>query len=345
MAEEDEFEIEREQLDRYSLMVMEKMKENQPIDSMLFNKYIELYAKVVLMDYKLPGSTQKLFNYVQVAYNRQFSGKTLKYSEAIAVVHSNYQIYYIINDILNQREKVNQLMAMNKERPRQLLTIVSSRPGIIHKELAKKLKISPSALSQLLSKYQSLHFVSSITAGREKSYFIERDGERFLSQVVKIKNESSKNLQNEDYVELLEKKASDYDKLLEKANDYEKRIHDLEVRIKEKNSIVKFLFNILMRIFSDTQSKHKIKEVLKVISLTDENVTKYNFGDSSFNTNMIYNQTRRSNSYGNIITKVEYKDDEDYKEYNWNSEDEDWTEIKNTFDKLETNSSIVQYAE
>ena len=91
---------------------------------------------------------------------------------------------------------------------------IKSRPGILHKELADKGKISPSRLSQIMDDKDISFLISYRLSGREKYYYLKPGGEELLNRLkangrnvlgsftepykaIRIHNDSTRNVNDE----------------------------------------------------------------------------------------------------------------------------------------------------
>ena len=64
-----------------------------------------------------------------------------------------------------------------------LFYTIKSQPGILHKELAQKGRISPSRLSQIMDDKDIFFLISYRLSGREKYYFLKPQGEELLKRL------------------------------------------------------------------------------------------------------------------------------------------------------------------
>jgi len=65
----------------------------------------------------------------------------------------------------------------------QLLTAIEKKPGIKHKDLAEKLAVSPSELSQIISRLEQEKLFMAQRSGREKYYFLREKGKEVLKRL------------------------------------------------------------------------------------------------------------------------------------------------------------------
>lgn len=79
-----------------------------------------------------------------------------------------------------------------------ILKHIYYHPGIKHKDLAKKLKKTPSQLSQQIRSFEREGLIINDRMGREKYYYLLNDGEHVYTQIRKSKEEKEK----ENYIEV-----------------------------------------------------------------------------------------------------------------------------------------------
>ena len=181
----------KKELDELSIYLLDELKNHKQIEPGLYTEFIKLYAQRLFTDFSLSAPLTKLYDYCQVDYNRHFSRTSLSPSEATSGFYSTFWLYFICSDLKKEDSCQKKLLIEFKTGNRmKILMLINNNPGIIHKQLAKQVDITPSALSQFVSKYQSYNLFSTIAAGREKAYFIESNGRSLLEKAVSEKESS-----------------------------------------------------------------------------------------------------------------------------------------------------------
>ena len=181
----------KKELDELSIFLLNELKNHKQIEPSLYTEFTRLYAQRLFTDFSLSASLTKLYDYCQADYNHHFSRTSLSPSEAVSGFYSNFWLYFIYSDLKKEESYQKKLLVEFKTGNRmKILMLINNNPGIIHKQLAKEVDITPSALSQFVSKYQSYNLFSTIAAGREKAYFIESNGRSLLEKNVSEKETS-----------------------------------------------------------------------------------------------------------------------------------------------------------
>ena len=214
----------KKELDELSIFLLNELKNHKQIEPSLYTEFTRLYAQRLFTDFSLSASLTKLYDYCQADYNHHFSRTSLSPSEAVSGFYSNFWLYFICSDLKKEEGYQKKLLVEFKTGNRmKILMLINNNPGIIHKQLAKDVNITPSALSQFVSKYQSYNLFSTIAAGREKAYFIESNGRSLLE-----KNVSEKETSDSESAETARVRE-----LSGELNAAKSRVAELEAQLKE----------------------------------------------------------------------------------------------------------------
>lgn len=92
------------------------------------------------------------------------------------------QGYFMLVDVKEAEleAEIKKQKATADEKLAYLLQTIFENDGIRHKDLAEKLDMKVSALSQYLTRIQMLHYIDVISFGREKHYHLSEDGKAYL---------------------------------------------------------------------------------------------------------------------------------------------------------------------
>lgn len=245
----------KKDLDDYSVFFLKELKTQKYIDSDLYSEFIRLYANTLFHDFSLSTDVFTLCDYCQNYYNHHFSNYSMSRSETISALHSAFWLYFITSDLKKEQSSTEELATkLNSGHGKQILMLISSNPGIIHKKLAKESGITPSALSQFASKYQQYKLFSTIAAGREKAYFIESNGKQLLDKL-------DSRQENSDTLHVTIANISS------ETDTSDSRISELEAQLKEASQKVRELEE---KLAESTQMYDSLKKQLQDSKRTPE---------------------------------------------------------------------------
>ena len=171
----------KRQLDEYSIFLISELKHQETFEPELLTEFIKMFSQRILNDFSLSDALSALYEYCQACHNLNFVGKDLNSAEMIRSLYSIYGLYFNLSDLKKEQSSEKELLAkLRSGHGISILIAIRDNPGIIHKDLAAKVNISASALSQFVTKYLGYKLFSTIAAGREKAYYIEFNGLHLL---------------------------------------------------------------------------------------------------------------------------------------------------------------------
>ena len=188
----------REDFSEYSGLICERLKQGEDISAELRDAFLKSFVEVMTRNIMLPENFRKL---AALAASQSESDKesfVISPSQTKDMIYILSFLMYLRQEAEHARRRDEELKSKSNSRLRRILGIIQEEGRIRHKELAERLGVTPSALTQFLSRYENDDIFTAYKPGREKIYLLTDRGQAILKEFARDVNAAGNSYASED---------------------------------------------------------------------------------------------------------------------------------------------------
>ncbi|WP_409967727.1 winged helix-turn-helix domain-containing protein [Bengtsoniella intestinalis] len=230
-----------EKFDRLCQRLNTRLVEEKSITDEQIDFYMRSVLSMVQQQTKAPSSfytlSQSLIQYWHMGAPSKRQGGRQGFM--LGAMWAGAMMIKFVTDEQRMRQQAWELHLHHKD-DFLLLKLIDEKPGIQQKELAALWGKSPSALSQWMRRHRDKKYITEISMGREKYYYLEHQGKYALREATQANERFSDGLINimTDYSMKMGKRVTKMSYLnqtaMEISNDEDFSIESCSIHIKKK---------------------------------------------------------------------------------------------------------------